>query len=291
MRRLLSIALMLFAGSVLAFQPRTGHWWDPAEPGRGFNIDIQDGVMVLTVYTYDVAGNAQWYLASGNMTNGQGNFTGTLDRYVNGQCVVCNFRPAQLEGNDGLVSVAFTSEVSAVVTLPGNHVSYIEPFNFKVGNPPEGLLGEWVFVEDIGGVTFADRYDLTTLLAPSATGNGGAYDPVRFAECELQVRGPDAGWVYCVDATPGGAVENAFIFIFGLDETFEGSYIAASGTEYPMKGFKVISRTGFTKAAARDAAGPLKATAIANAPAKKASPERMRALQSLAQRLAEQQER
>ena len=41
MKRLLAAWLLVSTASVaLAFEPRTGHWWNPAESGRGFNVDI-----------------------------------------------------------------------------------------------------------------------------------------------------------------------------------------------------------------------------------------------------------
>src|SRR5690242_21353742 len=101
MHWLSALILVVASFSSMAFQPRTGHWNNlPSESGRGFNIDIQDGVMVLTVYAYDQAGNAQWYLAAGPMTNGQHNFTGTLDKYVGGQCLSCNYSAPTANGND-----------------------------------------------------------------------------------------------------------------------------------------------------------------------------------------------
>jgi hypothetical protein len=48
-KRLLAAWLLLSTASVaLAFEPRTGHWWNPAESGRGFNVDIQENVLVAT---------------------------------------------------------------------------------------------------------------------------------------------------------------------------------------------------------------------------------------------------
>jgi hypothetical protein len=169
-RWFLALMLVTFATSASAFQPRTGHWWNRDESGSGYNIDIQDGVLVITLYSYQPqpSGAAQWYLSSGPMTNDQHNFTGTLDKYVGGQCISCAYsgRPT-LVGNDGTVSIVFTSETSAALTLPGGRMTQIEPFNFAIGDPPTGLLGEWVFVYDIGTTTFANRYDLTTVLPPS----------------------------------------------------------------------------------------------------------------------------
>ena len=148
-RLIVAILCLMWVSTASAFQPRSGTWANLAESGRAFNIDIQDGVLVLIVYAYDGAGNAQWYLASGAMTNSQHNFTGTLDKYRNGQCVSCNYAGSPtLVGNDGTVVIAFDSETSAMITLPGGHTAAIQPYNFGIGEPPQGLLGEWVFVWD-----------------------------------------------------------------------------------------------------------------------------------------------
>jgi hypothetical protein len=39
-----------------------GQWWNPDESGSGYNIDIRNGVLVMTVYSYQADGDAQWYL-------------------------------------------------------------------------------------------------------------------------------------------------------------------------------------------------------------------------------------
>src|ERR1700722_3698674 len=49
--------------------PETGWWWNPAEGGRGFAIEIQGNAMYFAGYMYDPNGNALWYLASGNMSS------------------------------------------------------------------------------------------------------------------------------------------------------------------------------------------------------------------------------
>ena len=64
----------------------------------------------MTVYSYQPGGPAQWYLASGPMTNNQHNFLGTLDKYVGGQCISCPYSGAPtLVGNDGTVFIFFSS--------------------------------------------------------------------------------------------------------------------------------------------------------------------------------------
>ncbi len=55
-------------------------------------------------------------------------FTATLDKYRGGQCLTCPYtgRPT-LVGNDGTITITFTSSTSAVVNLPNNRVSPIQP--------------------------------------------------------------------------------------------------------------------------------------------------------------------
>src|ERR1700734_524864 len=48
---------------------QTGWWWNPAESGRGFAIEVQGNQMYLAGYMYDSAGNPTWYVASGAMSS------------------------------------------------------------------------------------------------------------------------------------------------------------------------------------------------------------------------------
>jgi hypothetical protein len=248
-RVFVALLIALVAGPVAAFQPRTGHWNNPNESGTGMNIDAQDGTYVVMTYSYTAAGPAQWYISSGQSTNNGRTFTGSLEKYRNGQCISCAFVNPTPNGVDGTITINFTSEISATVTYPGGRVSNIQPFAFHTGNPPDGLLGQWIFVYDIIS-TFAERFDFTTILPPTSGGNGIATDPGRIAGCELQVIGAAAGTVVCADADSTGALENGYAFVFGLDETFSGNWISPfSGNLYPMKGFKIKSKSGYTRSA------------------------------------------
>jgi hypothetical protein len=126
----LSAAITLSSSmSAAAFIPTNGHWWNPNESGRGYNIDVYNGVLVITVYTYKTNGDSEWYLASGPMSQDQRHFTGPLDKYRSGQCISCAYagRPA-LIGNDGTISITFLSETSATLSLPGGRATSIQPF-------------------------------------------------------------------------------------------------------------------------------------------------------------------
>jgi len=114
--------------------PAIGLWWNPDEAGTGYNFDVKHGVLVVTVFTYDAAGHSEWYLAFGPLTanGGTTTFSATLDKYRNGQCigVGCAFRaPGPPAGNDGTMSITFTSPTGATMTLPGR-VTSIQPMAF-----------------------------------------------------------------------------------------------------------------------------------------------------------------
>ena len=112
-----------------AISPVPGIWANPNEDGTGYALDYHNGILVLAIYSYQGAGPAQWYLAAGAVTNNV--FTATLDRYTGGQCISCAFtgRPT-LAGNDGTITVRFTSSTTATVNLPNGRVTQISPFVF-----------------------------------------------------------------------------------------------------------------------------------------------------------------
>jgi hypothetical protein len=116
------------AGST-AFSPVPGIWANPNEDGTGYALDYHNGILVLAIYSYQTGGPAQWYLAAGPVVANV--FTATLDRYTGGQCISCPFtgKPT-LAGNDGNITVRFTSSTTATVNLPNGRVTQIAPFVF-----------------------------------------------------------------------------------------------------------------------------------------------------------------
>src|SRR4029453_3737477 len=78
------------------------------------------GVLVVTVFSYKTNGDSEWYLAGGPMSADQRHFSGTLDKFRNGQCISCAHRGSPNNiGNDGVISITFLSETTATVSLPG----------------------------------------------------------------------------------------------------------------------------------------------------------------------------
>ena len=115
----------------LAFTPVTGMWWNPNESGSGYNIQVQHGVMVVSMFGYAPDGNPLWYLVIGTLANAGGGgvaAAGTLDKYRGGQCAACMYQMPTTMGNDGGVTITFTSPTTGMVLLPGGRVTQIQPF-------------------------------------------------------------------------------------------------------------------------------------------------------------------
>ncbi len=164
--------------------------------GSGYNIEVQDGTLVVLVFSYKSNGDSEWYISSGPLTNANA-FQGPLNKVRNGQCIGCSYSNPSTVGTDGSISIQFTSEMTATVYLPGGRVTNIQSDNFAHGVPPQGLLGEWVYTEAIGSSYFADHYNFTTVGNATSKGNGVVMDLPHYAACELQVSGALAGQVAC----------------------------------------------------------------------------------------------
>ncbi len=117
-----------FAGiSASGIVPQIGVWWNKDESGTGYSIDIKNGIIVIIIYTYESSGHSEWYLSSGAMTDNNTKYTGPLDKYRNGQCISCAYSLPTKIGNDGAISITFTSATTAVVSLPNNRTTNITP--------------------------------------------------------------------------------------------------------------------------------------------------------------------
>lgn len=143
------LALLLVVPRAAAFTPESGLWWNPAESGRGYAIEIQDNVLQILVYAYDNDRTSAFFVGAGPMqSNSQ--WSAPLDGSTSGQCLTCNYegRPIILNGAGGTASIVFDTEAKARMTI-GSRVIPIERFNFALGNVNERMLGEWQIIFDL----------------------------------------------------------------------------------------------------------------------------------------------
>jgi lysyl endopeptidase len=113
-----------------SFQPETGWWWNPAESGRGFSLEIQKGTLFMAGYMYDAQGNPTWY-ASSNTLSTQSSYSGTWIQYGYGQTLTGAYQaPVVLNSNVGAAQITFTDTTHGIMILPGGRSIQLERFRF-----------------------------------------------------------------------------------------------------------------------------------------------------------------
>lgn len=153
MRHILLIVSLLLVGAfarpAAAFTPENGFYWNPAEAGRGFTIEIQDNFLFMIGYVYRQDGSSTFITTQGLM-QGNAAFQGVLDTFSNGQCTGCPYTgfPNIQPGAAGPVSIIFNSETTATMTWNGG-VTPLTRFDFyltrssQISPRTELMLGEW----------------------------------------------------------------------------------------------------------------------------------------------------
>ena len=101
--------------------PQTGWWWNESESGRGFVIEVQGSKLFFSGYMYDDAGTATWYISTGDMTS-TSLYTGAFQRCSGGQSLTGGYRAPGCVADQGNVTLQFTSQITANMTLPNGVV-------------------------------------------------------------------------------------------------------------------------------------------------------------------------
>ncbi len=156
----------LVVNNARAYEPESGQWWNPAEPGIRYFIEIQDDYLVLVVAGGDPAGKAKWYLAQGRL-DGNARFEATLRSYTGIQPIGQAFtRRPVIESSLGRVKIVFNANNNwrARLTWPNGRSVSIRRYDnhFKRAEDTGGvtsytlkMLGEWSVVSDISTNTEA----------------------------------------------------------------------------------------------------------------------------------------
>jgi hypothetical protein len=103
-------------GASTADPPRTGWWWNPAEPGRGFSIELQGEHMFIGAYMYDALGNPVWYVADVLLPT-RYIVGGTLLQFAGGQTLTGSYRTPGAPAAAGQLAIEFISPGQAKMVL------------------------------------------------------------------------------------------------------------------------------------------------------------------------------
>lgn len=170
MKKILFAALLLLSNIAFADTPESGWWWNPDEPGSGFNIEVQRDRVFVATFVYDEDGNPVWYSGSGKLINSRVMLT--LIRFQGGPCIDCPYQGPPEAAEPRQLTLRFTSPWQGVANWGGRNTEKIERFNFSFGGWPRSMMGEWAFISkepDSSGnykgvrVTFDHLVDANTL--------------------------------------------------------------------------------------------------------------------------------
>jgi hypothetical protein len=249
MKKFFAIVFVLFfafIGRVEAITPENGWWWNPAASGTGYNIEIQDNVMALSVYTFDPSGAPLYYISAGVMS-GDRNYNGVLTLVSGGQCIGCPYKPPS-QVSVGTVSVQFSNTSTGSISINGGAAVPMQRLAYRFDmSSHTSLFGEWALVE--GTKDFPVYFGERVTLSLTYTSGGVLYAAGNRSGSESRVAlatsMADGSWIILLDSSTN--YYTAYNFKYSGLNTIEGrswTYLKTSnisGSGLPFVGFRSLS--------------------------------------------------
>jgi hypothetical protein len=113
-----------------ATQPQTGWWFNPAESGRGYSIEVQDNTAFIAAYMYDGSGNPVWYDSGPAALTTNDTYVGNWNSLTGGQTLLGPYHQPTGSTNAGNLTIQFTSPTAGTLTLPNGNQIPIQRFGF-----------------------------------------------------------------------------------------------------------------------------------------------------------------
>ncbi len=242
MRLVLSLLLAAFlAPAASAYEPESGAWWNPAESGTGYYIEIQDNFLGFMAFSGDTNGRAKWFTSVGflDYTNTGVSFQGDLVSYRNVQRAGGPYtgRPTA-EPSFGTLRIVFDPDDNrrATLTWPSGHTIPIQRHEFYFERPedPAGvtastlkMLGEWQVTIDLSSNPDVDYPYSADVLVLDDYGWDSGVKAWAYEGCR-----PD-------DAQIGGCSN------FALDNHDAAGYFASPTSEFPTGAQIIVVKDGY----------------------------------------------
>jgi hypothetical protein len=146
--------------------PQTGWWWNPAEDGRGYSIEVHGRNLFFASFLYDVTGRSSWYVATGPWSLDGSLFDNRLLGARGGQTLWGAYSAFPALKDEGAITLAFNNSLTGTLVWPGGAVP-IQRFSIvpngltlpPVPNQPESgwwwnpaEAGRGFFLEWQGGI-------------------------------------------------------------------------------------------------------------------------------------------
>ena len=190
MKKLIAIALLYLVtlcaqAAVLTGGPTRGLWWNPNESGRGFNIEMQDDVMIVTSFVYARDGAATWFISAGRYDFATSTFSATFDANTGGQCIGCSYvRPQGVANAAGPIRIVFDSYVTATLYYQGGSTRLVKQM-YAYDSVLSILRGSFVLTFNRNGSVIGDWLVFRTYESgssgPFVAGHFDGYPTTRIA--------------------------------------------------------------------------------------------------------------
>lgn len=232
-KKLSIAAFILSTGVAQAFTPQTGTWIINSEldgkPGRGLAIDVQKDTLVMQMYAYERNGEPTFYLATGNISDGQ--VSTSLMRYAGGRHLGSGPMSGKEAGNAGNIKFRFTSNSTGFVTLPGEPEKEISRFNFAYPFNASSLLGLWSFntIDAVGNLS-SEAYNLNRIFPGTENSDGLAMSLEGSFACENHVRGEFIGSTICIKLNSANVPIRGYLLKYSVNDG-QGIRATSSGVK------------------------------------------------------------
>ncbi|MCB1889675.1 MAG: c-type cytochrome [Rhodocyclaceae bacterium] len=171
--------------------PLKGLWWNPDQPGHGYDLQAAGNQLVMVWYTYDTTGRPVWYLAANDYAGNSwsADLLRTWNFGVDGETV-------------GTVTLSFTSATEARFEWQVGGVSGQEAISlFKFGSGSDPVLGPLSRTTGINqtGLYF-DPENIGYGLSIASQGHWCIEGGRSRASCENGVTGSEVSVLYFYDS-------------------------------------------------------------------------------------------
>jgi len=113
-----------------SISPQAGWWWNPAEGGRGYFLEMQCWNIYFNANMYDISGNATWYIAGPVDGAGTNAYMTNWTSYSGGQTLTGTYKAPTATSNAGALTIQFQSGTTALLTLPDGRQIPIQRYSF-----------------------------------------------------------------------------------------------------------------------------------------------------------------
>ena len=138
--------------------PVTGWWWNPAEDGRGFSVEVRGNSLFFAAFLYDISGRSTWNVASGPVSLDGSLFTNRLYSASGGQTLGGAYPGRPTLVDVGAITLAFHTATEGTLVWPGGSVPIqrlpFVPNGLTGSNPPTTPENGWWWNESESGRGF-----------------------------------------------------------------------------------------------------------------------------------------